>query len=220
MNSNGQFGILISLAISVALLGACAPIEQKPQLTAPQNAPQSAAEKLALSEAIIAEETKAKEAIAAEIAAEEKAVEEVTAAPLDDLPSDETTVLAVTSAPLAEDAAPEDETAIEDSAEEVVEEVAEEAIEETPPPPPPPFDPVILVGEPLEEVEALFGSADLAFDNGGLRISHYRGEACLMLVFSSKADSPMITHIDLRAPILGTAYDRLDCHDELGRKKR
>ena len=70
------------------------------------------------------------------------------------------------------------------------------------------------------QLQALFGKADLTFDNGSLRISHYRQESCVLMVFSQNTDKGLITHIDMRAPRLGTMLDEAACHNALGAKKQ
>lgn len=193
----------------IAFLTACAPVEPKPVVTAPlpkapqettQDIPQQTPEE-------ITEETPAKEIAPAETvpdtqAGQESAGQEL---PVENLAVEELAV----------------EKVAEDNAREIADPIIAEAPKEepAPPPPPPPYDPVTLIGESLQGVQSLFGTADLRFENGGLTISHYRQEECIMLVFSQNTDSALITHIDLRASQLGTALDTSACHQALGVKK-
>ena len=198
----------------IAFLAACAPVEPKPVVTAPlpkapqettQDIPQQTPEE-------ITEETPAKEIAPAETvpdtqAGQESAGEELAGQelPVENLAVEELAV----------------EKVAEDNAREIADPIIAEAPKEepAPPPPPPPYDPVTLIGESLQGVQSLFGTADLRFENGGLTISHYRQEECIMLVFSQNTDSALITHIDLRASQLGTALDTSACHQALGVKK-
>ena len=189
----------------IAFLAACAPVEPKPVVTAPlpkapQDTPQQMPEETT-------QETPAKEIAPVETVpdtqAREKLAEEELA--VEKLAGEKLTV----------------EELAGDNAREIADPIIAEAPKEepAPPPPPPPYDPVTLIGESLQDVQSLFGTADLRFENGGLTISHYRQDDCIMLVFSQKTDAALITHIDLRASQLGTALDTAACHQELGLKK-
>ena len=178
----------------IAFLAACAPVEPKPVVTAPlpkapQDTPQQIPEKMPEE---TTQETPAKEIAPVETVSDTTAGEKLAG---EKLAGDN--ALKITDPIIAE--APKEEPA--------------------PPPPPPPYDPVTLIGESLQDVQSLFGTADLRFENGGLTISHYRQDECIMLVFSQKTDAALITHIDLRASQLGTALDTPACHQALGLKK-
>ena len=178
----------------IAFLAACAPVEPKPVVTAPlpkapQDTPQQIPEKMPEE---TTQETPAKEIAPVETVSDTTAGEKLAG---EKLAGDN--ALKITDPIIAE--APKEEPA--------------------PPPPPPPYDPVTLIGESLQDVQSLFGTADLRFENGGLTISHYRQDDCIMLVFSQKTDAALITHIDLRASQLGTALDTPACHQALGLKK-
>lgn len=188
----------------IAFLAACAPVEPKPVVTAPlPKAPQETTKEIPQqTPEEITEETPAKEIAPAETVPDTQAGQEL---PVENLPVEELAV----------------EKVAEDNAREIADPIIAEAPKEepAPPPPPPPYDPVTLIGESLQGVQSLFGTADLRFENGGLTISHYRQKECIMLVFSQNTDSALITHIDLRASQLGTALDTPACHQALGLKK-
>ena len=192
----------------IAFLAACAPVEPKPVVTAPlpkapQDTPQQIPEKMPEE---MPEET-TQETPAKEIAPVET-VSDTTAG--EKLAGEELPVEKLAGEKLAGD-----------NALKITDPIIAEAPKEepAPPPPPPPYDPVTLIGESLQDVQSLFGTADLRFENGGLTISHYRQDECIMLVFSQKTDAALITHIDLRASQLGTALDTPACHQALGLKK-
>lgn len=191
----------VGLLIGLSLLAACAPIEEKPLVSAPEiTAPQ------------ITQDVPLEEAVDAPVIA--PVIE-------DNLTSSGRAVLAEAAPEVVIEDAPKpvQETAQPETA--APPEVApiEVAPKKQAPPPPPPFDPMILVGTNYSALAADFGAPDLAFDNGGLQIAHYRGTHCLMLIFSQKTSTGLITHIDLRHPTLGKALDKAACHDELGAKK-
>lgn len=77
-----------------------------------------------------------------------------------------------------------------------------------------PFNPTILIGKSLSHLRATLGAQDNSFDNGGLTVHHYRGTVCLMLAFHG--DDEMITHIDLRHPIIGKPLNKQACYQEFG----
>lgn len=190
----------------IAFLAACAPVEPKPVVTAPlPKAPQETTQKTP-------EQTPAKDIEPVETMPDTQAVEKLTE---EELPEEELPVkeLAAEELPV--------ENVAGDNAGEITDPIIAEAPKEepAPPPPPPPYDPVTLIGESLQEAQSLFGTADLRFENGGLTISHYRQDDCIMLIFSQKTDAALITHIDLRASQLGTALDTPACHQALGLKK-
>ena len=201
----------------IAFLAACAPVEPKPVVTAPlpkapQDTPQQTPEKMPeeMPEKMPEEttqETPAKEIAPVETVSDTQAGEEL---PVEKLTGEELPVEKLAGEKLAGD-----------NARKITDPIIAEAPKEepAPPPPPPPYDPVTLIGESLQDVQSLFGTADLRFENGGLTISHYRQDDCIMLVFSQKTDAALITHIDLRASQLGTALDTAVCHQALGLKK-
>ena len=193
----------------IAFLAACAPVEPKPIVTAPlPKAPQETTPKITQT---ITQETPAQEIVPAETAPDTQAEEELP----EELPGEELAGEELPGEELAE------ENVAGDNAREITDPIIAQAPKEepAPPPPPPPYDPVTLIGDSLQDVQSLFGAADLRFENGGLTISHYRQEECIMLVFSQKTDAALITHIDLRASQLGTALDTSACHQALGVKK-
>ena len=81
-----------------------------------------------------------------------------------------------------------------------------------------PFDPTSLVSGHLSNLTSLFGPADLLFTQGASIVSQYRQDTCIMLVFAQNDSAQIITHIDLRSPILGQTLDKDACHYELGAK--
>ena len=185
----------------IAFLAACAPVEPKPVVTAPlPKAPQETTQKTA-------EQTPAKDIEPVETVPDTQAVEKLAE---EELPEEE---LPVEELPV--------ENVAGDNTGEITDPIIAEAPKEepAPPPPPPPYDPVTLIGKSVREVQSLFGTADLRFENGGLTISHYRQDDCIMLVFSQNTDAALITHVDLRASQLGTALDTPACHQALGLKK-
>lgn len=186
----------VGLLIGLSLLAACAPIEEKPLVSAPEiTAPQ------------ITQDVPLEEAVDAPVIA--PVIE-------DNLTSSGRAVLAEAAPkPVQEAAQPETAAPPEVAPIEVAPKKQAPVKKQAPPP----FDPMILVGTNYSALAADFGAPDLAFDNGGLQIAHYRGTHCLMLIFSQKTSTGLITHIDLRHPTLGKALDKAACHDELGAKK-
>ena len=186
----------VGLLIGLSLLAACAPIEEKPLVSAPKiTAPQ------------ITQDVPLEEAVDAPVIA--PVIE-------DNLTSSGRAVLAEAAPEVVIEDAPKP---VQETAQPETAAPPEVAPKKQAPPPPPPFDPMILVGTNYSALAADFGAPDLAFDNGGLQIAHYRGTHCLMLIFSQKTSTGLITHIDLRHPTLGKALDKAACHDELGAKK-
>ena len=203
----------------IAFLAACAPVEPKPVVTAPlpkapQETPQQTPEQIPEE---TTQKTPATDIEPVETVADTKAVEKLAE---EELPGEN---VAIEELPIEE--LPVENLAVEneagDNAGEITDPIIAEAPKEepAPPPPPPPYDPVTLIGESLQEAQSLFGTADLRFENGGLTISHYRQDDCIMLIFSQKTDAALITHVDLRASQLGTALDTPACHQALGLKK-
>ena len=198
----------------IAFLAACAPVEPKPVVTAPlPKAPQETTQE---SPQQIPEETTQKTPATdiepVETVADTQAVEKLAE---EELPGEN---VAIEELPV-ENLAVENEAG--DNAGEITDPIIAEAPKEelAPPPPPPPYDPVTLIGKSVREAQSLFGTADLRFENGGLTISHYRQDDCIMLIFSQKTDAALITHVDLRASQLGMALDTPVCHQALGLKK-
>lgn len=178
------------------LMAACAPVEQKPIITAP-------------TELEIIETT----------AVTKAPVEEVIEAPVETpfkqtaAETVEAPVKAPVKAPIAE--------VVEDAIAVPIDNIAEIVEEPVAPPPPPPlpdpFDPVVLIGASPASLQATLGQYDHSFDNSGMSIHHYRQEACLMLVFINQANE--ITHIDLRHGIVNQQVDIAACQQELGVRK-
>ena len=199
----------VGLLVGLSLLAACAPIEEKPLVSAPEiTAPQ------------ITQDVPLEEAV------DEAVIDQPVMAPVieDNLTSSGRAVLAEAAPevviedapkPVQETAQPETVAPVEVAPIEVAPKKQAPVKKQAPPP----FDPMILVGTNYSALAADFGAPDLAFDNGGLQIAHYRGTHCLMLIFSQKTSTGLITHIDLRHPTLGKALDKAACHDELGAKK-
>lgn len=199
----------------IITLAACAPVEEKPIVSAPVIAP--------VTPTVTPSETPTDTPTG------------TTAETIADTPTDNTSdnsqpvieeVAEDKSLALADDEIADTQTTIaqSDILEEVpqapIEETAEDKIAEIAAPVIVPYDPIKLVGSSLTAIESLFGDADLAFDNGGLTISHYRQDDCLMLVFSEPLNAQRITHISLRHPVIGSTLDEQACHIALGAKKR
>ena len=184
----------------VMLIAACAPVEQKPTITAPTEP--EIIETAPITEAVIEEPV---EAPVAEIITTpvETPIEETIEAPIED--SGDAPIDEVIEEPV--------ETPLE-----VIAKVNEEPVAPPPPPPlPEPFDPVVLIGASPASLQATLGRHDHSFDNSGFSVRHYRQEACLMLVFVNQADE--ITHIDLRHGIVNQQVDIAACHQDLGARK-
>ena len=204
-------------ALSIlAILAACAPVEQKPLITAPievtpkAEQPDAVTPEADTTEDIITQKRQADDTVEDPNRAEDMVADKV--------PSHDTEITAASHDDGPKDAlidAPQDNSSATSAPLTIV------APQEAPaPPPPPPYDPAGLIGQTQMQLQALFGKADLTFDNGSLRISHYHQESCVLMVFSQNTDKGLITHIDMRAPRLGTMLDEAACHNALGAKKQ
>ena len=209
-------------ALSVlAILAACAPVEQKPIITAPVEVtpkaelPDAAAPEAVMAEADTTEDIITQKRQADDTVEDQNMTEDMVA---DKVPSSDSEITAASHDDEPKGAlinAPQDNSSATSAPLTIV------APQEAPaPPPPPPYDPAGLIGQTQTQLQALFGKADLTFDNGSLRISHYRQESCVLMVFSQNTDKGLITHIDMRAPRLGTMLDEAACHNALGAKKQ
>ena len=186
----------LALITVVTLMAACAPVEQKPLVTAPiasaSTKPENSVTNPVIKEVV---EEKSEAPVAKDLIA--PAVEAV---------SDE----AVTETT--------EETVITpiEKTEETIAEIIKEPV--APPPPlPDPFDPATLIGASPASLQTTLGRHDYSFDNSGMSVHHYRQEACLLLVFINQADE--ITHIDLRHQLVNQQIDITACHQELGARK-
>ena len=181
----------LGLISVVTLMAACAPVEQKPLITAPTEL---------------------------EIIETKPITEEVVQTPVDapvDAPVEEVITDNIDEAPLKEMA----EEVVADAVEEVIATPIETAKQEAPPPAPlpDPYDPAILIGASPAKLQATLGRQDYSFDNSGMSIHHYRQDTCLLLVFINQADE--ITHIDLRHQLVNQTIDITACYQELGMRK-
>ena len=213
-------------ALSVLfILAACAPVEQKPIITAPvEIAPKAELSDAAVPEAVMpdavtpeadtTEDIITQKRQADDTVEDQNMTEDMVA---DKVPSSDSEITAASHDDEPKGAlinAPQDNSSATSAPLTIV------APQEAPAPPPPPYDPAGLIGQTQTQLQALFGKADLTFDNGSLRISHYRQESCVLMVFSQNTDKGLITHIDMRAPRLGTMLDEAACHNALGAKKQ
>ena len=212
-------------ALSIlAILAACAPVEQKPLITAPIEVTPKAEQPDAVTpEAVIPDAMTPEADTTEDIITQKRQADDTVEDPnraedmvADKVPSHNTEITAA-----SHDDGPKDALidASQDNSSATSAPLTIDAPQEAPAPPPP-YDPAGLIGQTQMQLQALFGKADLTFDNGSLRISHYRQESCVLMVFSQNTDEGLITHIDMRAPRLGTMLDEAACHNALGAKKQ
>ena len=84
-----------------------------------------------------------------------------------------------------------------------------------------PLDPHHLIGLTDTAIIARIGEADFDFTETGIKIAHYRHEACQILLFfpeqaSASGQKPTLTHVDIRPLILEQTVSLTACFDALG----
>ena len=88
-----------------------------------------------------------------------------------------------------------------------------------PPKPAPiiPLNPYQFTGRPLSEMAARLGVADRQFSEQGMMIQHYYMAMChLLLIVDETGTGPVILHVDVRAPELGTSWEEETCFTQIG----